>query len=127
LGRLAQAVDHHREALGIAGAIGDDHLAAELLNRLGDTLRTGSQPKKALRSYRQALAKTGNGNRYERARAHHGIARTLTAIGSQRAAQPHWERALRLDARLGVPEADEIRAELVQPPDTQATRPRSSR
>jgi tetratricopeptide (TPR) repeat protein/transcriptional regulator with XRE-family HTH domain len=128
LGRLAQAVDHHREALGIAGEIGDDHLAAELRNRLGDTLRSGSRPKKALRSYRQALTKTGkNGNRYERARAYHGIARSLTAIDSQGAAQPHWERALRLYARLGVPEADEIRAELVQPPDTQATRPRSSR
>jgi tetratricopeptide (TPR) repeat protein len=122
LGRLAQAVEYHREALAIAREIGDNHLAAELLNRLGDTLRSESQPKKALRSYRQALVNTGeNGNRYEQARAHHGIARTLTAIGSQGAAQPHWEKALRLYARLGVPEAGEIRAELVQASDTQAT------
>ena len=117
LGEHAQAVRHHQQALRIAREIGDDHLAAELLNRLGDTLQSRSQPKKALRAYQQALTKTGkNGNRYEQARAHHGMARTLTAIGNNGAAQQHWEQALQLSAQLGVPEATEIRAELVHAP-----------
>lgn len=111
LGQYAEAIDHHHQALRIAREIGDSHLAGELLNRLGDTLRSGSRPKKALRSYRRALTKTSQtGNRYENARAHYGIARTLTAIGSNDVARHHWEQALTLYSELGVPEAEEVRA-----------------
>ena len=52
------------------------------------------------------------GNRHEQARAHRGLARALTAAGRDDEARPHWNSALDLYQRLGVPEADELRASL---------------
>ncbi|MCI0685805.1 MAG: tetratricopeptide repeat protein [Sporichthyaceae bacterium] len=114
-GQYRSALDHHRQALRIAGEIGDNHVAAELLNRLGDTLLAAAEPAQALRAYRRALSKTGeHGNRYQQARAHHGLARSLCRLGKAEAAGPHWARAARQYAELGVPEADQIRIELDQ-------------
>jgi len=116
LGQYADATDHHHRALRIARELGDDHLTAESLNRLGDTLVCSARTKKALRMYQQALAITSRtGNRYQQARAHHGIARALSALGDGTAAVPHWERAMAGYTELGVPEADEVRARLARP------------
>ncbi len=113
LGRITVAIDHHRRALRIASEIGDDHLAAELLNRLGDAILCSTRPRAALRPYRRALALTrSTGNRYQQAHAHHGIARTLTAVDDREGAGPHWEQALSLYSEQGVPEADAVRAAL---------------
>jgi tetratricopeptide (TPR) repeat protein len=113
LGRYAHAIDHHHRALRIAGEIGDDRLAAELHNGLGDALRAGPRPARAVRSYRRALVEAStNGNRYQSAQAHRGIARIMAVTGDRVAATHHGERALALFDELGVPEADEIRADL---------------
>jgi tetratricopeptide (TPR) repeat protein/transcriptional regulator with XRE-family HTH domain len=117
MGRYADAVDHHNQALTIAEEIGDDHLTAEVLNRLGDALLCDDRPAEALCSYRRALAITDDtGNRYQQARAHHGIARASAGMGNgdngegDAEAAVHRERALALYTELGVPEADEVRA-----------------
>jgi len=112
LGCHEAAAEHLRQALRIARELGDEHLAGELLGRWGDTLLARDRPKAALRAYRRALAKnTMNGNRYQQARAHHGIARSLSSLGVPDAAGPHRDRALALYTELGVPEADDVRAE----------------
>lgn len=117
LGPAARAVDQHEQALRIAEEIGDRHLAAELLNRYGDTLRSTRQPVDAIDAYRRALAVTGRtGDPYQQARAHHGLARALAGTGQVAAAGPHWEQALRRYARLGLPEAEQVRTALAQQP-----------
>jgi tetratricopeptide (TPR) repeat protein len=107
LGRPEDALELHRQALSIAAELDDEHLTAELLNRLGATLLAAGRPGEALCHHDRALAITRRtGNRYQQARAHHGIAR---AGGGARAAQ-HHDLALALYTDLGVPEAAELRA-----------------
>jgi tetratricopeptide (TPR) repeat protein/transcriptional regulator with XRE-family HTH domain len=105
MGRHAEAVDHHRQALDIAEEIGNSNLTAEVLNRLGDTLRA-SDPAQAEALYRRALDLTAKtGNRYQLARAHHGIASTSADPDD---ARQHRQQALALYHELGVPEASEV-------------------
>jgi tetratricopeptide (TPR) repeat protein/transcriptional regulator with XRE-family HTH domain len=107
LGRVEEAVELHHQALGIAAELGDEHLTAELLNRLGGTLLAAGRAGEALCHHDRALAITRRtGNRYQQARAHHGIASAATG---PRAAQ-HHDLALALYTELGVPEAAELRA-----------------
>ena len=104
MGRYADAVDEHLRALGLARELGDEHLACELRNRLGDALLGAGRPHRALRAYRRALVLTlRHHDTYQRARADHGLARALTALGHDELARPHRERALSAYRRLGVP------------------------
>jgi tetratricopeptide (TPR) repeat protein/transcriptional regulator with XRE-family HTH domain len=103
LGQLDRAVEHHHQALRIARELGDSYLATELCNHLGEAMLAWPRPRRALRSYRRALARALHHNRYEQARAHHGIARALALLDGGPAADRHRERALNLYAQLGVP------------------------
>lgn len=115
LGQLTTAIEHHQRGLRIAAEIGDDHLAAELLNHLGDAQLAAQRPRRALRSFQQALRKARRtGSRYEQARAERGAARALAATGDAGRAGRRTERALALFTDLGLPEADEVRAELAR-------------
>jgi hypothetical protein len=58
----------------------------------------------------------GNGEKYELARAHRGLARSHHATGAAGPARQHWQQALALYTALGAPEADEIRAHLGDQP-----------
>jgi hypothetical protein len=46
------------------------------------------------------------------ARAHHGLARSHEAVFDSSQAGPHWQQALALYTDLGIPEADQVRAEI---------------
>lgn len=52
---------------------------------------------------------------YEQARAHSGLARAYLAEGDLDRARYHQQDALRRYTRLGMPEADEIRALFGEP------------
>jgi hypothetical protein len=52
------------------------------------------------------------GERYELARAHHGLGQVRFAAGDRGQARQHWEQALALFTDMGIPEADTVRAGL---------------
>jgi tetratricopeptide (TPR) repeat protein len=113
-GRIRQAVDHHRQALAVFREIGDRGGEAEVLNSLGETLRAEGLPDQARIQHAAALALAEHiEDSYEQARAHDGLAHTHHAAGEAGPARDHWQQALARYTDLGVPEADKIRAQLV--------------
>jgi tetratricopeptide (TPR) repeat protein len=106
--------EHHQRAVTIAHEIGNPEIEAEVLNNIGETLRTAGDYDEALRHYQSALrVATEVGNRGQQARAHNGIAHAMHA--THQPAHTHWCRALDFYAELDSPLADEIRAHLNQP------------
>ena len=51
-------------------------------------------------------------DRYEQARAQRGLARACLAAGDAGQAGRHWRQALAGYAALGIPEAEQVRAEI---------------
>jgi tetratricopeptide (TPR) repeat protein len=75
-------------------------------------LATG-QSSDALAQYTAALSGAArNGEKYEQARAHNGLAHAHHAAGDLGEARRHWNEALSLYITLGAPEADQVRAHL---------------
>ena len=86
--------------------IGDRGGQTEALNGAGETFLTIGQPAQAHGSFTAALTLTRRtGDRYQQARAHHGLARACHATGQQDQAQQHRQHALNIYTDLGVPEA----------------------
>jgi tetratricopeptide (TPR) repeat protein len=113
MGRYTEAVDEYLRALVLIREVGDRGTESEIRNDLGVALRAAHGPADALGQHRRALALAEEtSNRYERARAHEGIARATPA------GDPEHDRQLRsalaLYAELGVPEAGELAAEFDQ-------------
>ena len=74
--------------------------------------RTG-QPGQACAQHAAALGLAiADGDKYQQARAHHGLARACQAAGDPGQARHHWQQALALYTDLGAPEADQVRAQL---------------
>ena len=83
---------------------------------MAEILLATGRPDEARVAYTAALALAGQlGEAYEQARAHHGLAAALHAVGDDGLARHHRSCALELYSALGAPEADAIRAELDQP------------
>jgi DNA-binding SARP family transcriptional activator len=97
-GDLTQALDLHRRSLDLIREIGERSSEAEILNDYATTLFEAGERGAANAHYLQALRLSTRAlNRYEQARAHDGLARTLSAN--------HHMLAHRIFAELGVPEA----------------------
>jgi tetratricopeptide (TPR) repeat protein len=112
-GSHQQASEHLDQALAICRENGDRSSEAEALNSMGEVLLAASRPADAEARYTTALSLASQiDDRYEQASAHSGLARCQIAAGSTSRARQHWERALALYAPLGVPEADQVRAQL---------------
>ncbi len=112
-GRYQQAAGHHRRALELHREIGDRAGEAQVLNGLGELLLVIGLPGDARANYTTALDLASQvGDRYEQARAHHGLGRAYDTAGDPGEACHHWQQALSTYARLGVPEADLVRAQL---------------
>jgi tetratricopeptide (TPR) repeat protein len=112
-GRCPPAEVFLRQALKLSRDIGDRVAEADALNGLGEVLLAAAEPGQARAQHRAALSLANKaGDRYEQARAHDGLGRGYLAGGDGEATRRHWERALSLHARLGTPEADQIRARL---------------
>jgi DNA-binding SARP family transcriptional activator/tetratricopeptide (TPR) repeat protein len=113
LGRHEQAASHLRQALALAREIGDREDEADALNGLGETILAAGQPGLACAQHAAALGVAGQiGGKLQQARAHHGLARSHEAVLDPSQARPHWQQALALYSSLGVPEADQVRAEI---------------
>jgi tetratricopeptide (TPR) repeat protein/transcriptional regulator with XRE-family HTH domain len=114
-GRPADAMDHLNQALAICRQAGDVPRQALALNGLGDVLLAMERAAPARRHYDAALnLATRTGEKYEQARAHDGLANAYQACGARSQARRHWREALAGYSAVGAPEADQLRARLVE-------------
>lgn len=111
-GLFDQAVRYHDKAKEVAANVPDADLRSQLyLDRGATALARGAYPD-ALGAGKAALdLAVGDGNRTYQARAHHGVAQTLHAMGDHESAVPHWKAAEDGFAELDLPEAAEVRDE----------------
>jgi tetratricopeptide (TPR) repeat protein len=83
------------------------------LNSLGEAFLATGRSADARTQYAAALdGAAQNGEQYEQARAHNGLAHAYHAAGDLGQARRHWDEALTLYVTLGAPEADQVRAQL---------------
>jgi DNA-binding SARP family transcriptional activator/tetratricopeptide (TPR) repeat protein len=123
--RYAKAVGHHRQALVIFRGVGDRSNEALALIGLGEALCGAGQPESARARHHDALAIARTiGALHTQALAHDGLGRAYQATGDHGQARHHWQQALTVYTDLGVPDADEVTANLetlppaVIPPST---------
>lgn len=110
-GRLDEARTCQQRARNLADLVVDPNLRTQLYLDRGETARASGDNEAALHAYRAALdLSAGMGERVQRARATHRIAQVLHATGRHHPAS--WDDALSEYTELGLPEADEVRAEL---------------
>ncbi|MDP9798188.1 DNA-binding SARP family transcriptional activator [Catenuloplanes nepalensis] len=99
-GRLAEAEQHHQEALRIMRTVGDRHGEALVGNDLAATLCAGGDEAAAVEAYRRSLAVSVQiGHRYEQARALAGLGECLP---DPEEARVHRERAQVIFNEMGV-------------------------
>jgi tetratricopeptide (TPR) repeat protein len=112
-GMPAHAADHLQQSLALFREIGERDGEASALNGLGETARATSQPTRALTHHEAAhTIAVEIGEREQHARAHAGLGRVHHDLGQLAVADRHYRRALTLYTDLGMPEADQVRAEL---------------
>jgi len=119
LGEVAPAVARFSESLEIYHRIGARSFEAYPLNGLGEAAFLSGDYEQALHRHGQALIiAEETGTTSQRARAHVGIGQALRAQHSTDDARTHFETALALYEKLGIPEAQEVRQTLteLQPP-----------
>ncbi|PPK64824.1 tetratricopeptide repeat protein [Actinokineospora auranticolor] len=111
-GRLAEARHHQERAGKVAAKLSDADLRIQLYHDRGTTALAAGDLLRAWDGYQAALdLADGAGNRTHQAPAHHGLARTLHAMGKHTEAAAHWGLAETAFAALDQPEAAEVRAE----------------
>ena len=114
LGRPGQAVGYHQRALAILRELGDQGGETHVLNGLGAATLAG-RPADALAHHTAAdTIATEIGARGQQASAHTGLGRTHLVLGDPVRAREHFAQALARYADLGLPEADEVRAQLAE-------------
>jgi DNA-binding SARP family transcriptional activator/tetratricopeptide (TPR) repeat protein len=111
-GRLAEAAAFQQQARKVADLIIDPKLRTQLYLDRGETAWAAGNSEDALHAYRAALdMSAGMGAQVQLAKADHRIAEVLHATGQH--APTHWQDALAAFTNLGLPEADEMRAALL--------------
>ncbi|WFF04185.1 BTAD domain-containing putative transcriptional regulator [Micromonospora sp. WMMD964] len=104
LGRLAEAQQEHEMARKLATGSGERHVEAAALNELGRTLLAQERGGEAAELYEEALRlATRIEHPYEQGRALAGLAEHFAGVDPAEARR-HWERALAIFRRMGVPE-----------------------
>jgi tetratricopeptide (TPR) repeat protein/DNA-binding XRE family transcriptional regulator len=110
LGRHEQATSHLRQALALHTEADQRDGQAEALNGIGEVLAACGQPDLAASHHEMALALANElGDKYEQARAHKGLAGAYRACGETERASYHLRQALAGYAKLGAPEAEQVR------------------
>lgn len=113
LGRYEAALEHHRRSLALRREIGDQAGEVACLTDIGLTLWAAGRPAAARPVLAEALAAAAaEGDHYDQARAHDGLAHIHLAGADPGQARHHWRRALAIFTELGVPEADQVRQRL---------------
>jgi tetratricopeptide (TPR) repeat protein len=108
-----QALAHHTAALTVAAHIGDRYEQARAHNGLAHAQQVAGDLDQSFAHHIAALTlATQIGERYEQARAHNGLAHAQRVGGDLDLARHHWRQALALYTDLGVPDADDVHAQL---------------
>jgi DNA-binding SARP family transcriptional activator/tetratricopeptide (TPR) repeat protein len=112
-GDLDLAAEHHRASLALFGLLGSEIGEASALNNLGAVSLSAGKTADADTEHSAALTIAERvGDRYEQARAHAGLGHALHRNNNPVRARRHWDQALRGFDELGVPDAEQLRAEL---------------
>ncbi|GAB3966238.1 BTAD domain-containing putative transcriptional regulator [Plantactinospora veratri] len=113
LGRLDEARQRYELALATATRRGESLSQAAALNGIGLTLAALGMPTKALDYHREALTlATRASYPYEQGRALAAMAGLETQDPAE--ARRHWERALAIFRKMGVPERFEVERKLTR-------------
>ncbi|MBQ1015872.1 tetratricopeptide repeat protein, partial [Micromonospora sp. M51] len=112
LGRLVEAQQQHEAARQLSITSGERHVEAAALNELGRTLLAQGRGGEAVEMHQAALRlATRISHPYEQGRALAGLADCF-ARADPAEARRHWERALAIFRRMGVPERFEAERRL---------------
>jgi DNA-binding SARP family transcriptional activator/tetratricopeptide (TPR) repeat protein len=110
-----QATEYFRQALTQSREVGDRSSQACSISGLGEAAQLAGSSASALRFHTEALEiATDVGVRHQQARAHAGIGHAHRALGNPDLARTHYEQAHAIYTDLGMPEAEEMRAVLVE-------------
>ena len=114
LGRYPQAFEHYDALLALVEELGSPQdIESIARNGYGTTLCAVGRSAEAERQHERALALSRQtGDRYQQALAIDGLARACHARGDHPRARGLWLDALARYQRLGVPEAESVRAQL---------------
>ncbi|MEV1145362.1 BTAD domain-containing putative transcriptional regulator [Micromonospora sp. NPDC049799] len=104
LGEIPAAIREHEHARQLAMDSGERHVEAAALNELGRSLALSGDDRRSAAMFDAALGvATRISHPYEQGRALTGLAEHLAATDPAEARR-HWERALAIFRRMGVPE-----------------------
>jgi tetratricopeptide (TPR) repeat protein len=104
LNRTAEAVTHLRQAVEQAESMAFHSVERAARNALGRALTASGEAEAAIAEHRRALQLSeSQEDRYEVARAHHGLADAFRRHGALSAAELHMRSATEGYARCGVP------------------------
>jgi hypothetical protein len=90
---------------------------AVALNGLGEVFLAAGRSSDAHAQHAALSVTTQSGEKYERARAHNGLAHACHAAGDSGQAGRHWNEALPLYISLGAPETEQVRGHLATTDD----------
>ncbi|MBG6068814.1 AfsR/SARP family transcriptional regulator [Micromonospora ureilytica] len=114
LGRLVEAQQEHELARKLSIGSGERHVEAAALNELGRTLLAQGRGGEAFEVHREALRlATRIAHPHEQGRALAGLAEHFVRADPVEARR-HWERALAIFRRMGVPERFEAERRLAE-------------
>ncbi|MEV7330019.1 BTAD domain-containing putative transcriptional regulator [Micromonospora sp. NPDC093244] len=114
LGQLDLARRQHEAAFELANDSGERHAQCAALNDLGMTLLATGELAAGSDALREGLRLAGRiSNPYEQGRALAGLAEHF-ARTDRAEARRHWERALAIFRRMGVPERFEVERRLAE-------------
>ncbi|MET8122662.1 BTAD domain-containing putative transcriptional regulator [Micromonospora sp. NPDC005189] len=114
LGRLVEAEQQHEVARKLSIGSGERHVEAAALNELGRTLVAQGRGGEAAEMHQEALRlATRISHPHEQGRALAGLAEHFARVDAAEARR-HWERALAIFRRMGVPERFEAERRLAE-------------
>jgi DNA-binding SARP family transcriptional activator/tetratricopeptide (TPR) repeat protein len=117
LGEPDRARECFQQALAHFVLSGERASQAWSTNGLGEVALFTGDAAGAVARHTEALAlAAADGARHQQARAHAGIGHAHRALGNPDLARTHYEHAHAIYAELGMPEAEDMRAELAEVP-----------
>ncbi len=112
-GEHQQAIDYLRQALALHRQAGYQYGEVQTLRTLAEALHGTGQSSAARAELAAALRLAADtGNTYQQASVHRDLAESHDSAGDHEQARHHRQQALTLYTQLGVPEADQVRAQL---------------
>jgi tetratricopeptide (TPR) repeat protein/DNA-binding SARP family transcriptional activator len=112
-GHFSEALIHHQKALVLARELAEPYKEVRSLSNMGNAELADNKYLSAADDYRAALELSLQiGDAYQEGLAEDGLGSVLLHTEGDAAARRHWQKALGLLERLGVPEAEVVRNRL---------------